>query len=151
MKVKRALAKDMKADKALMHSLSMKKAHHRKHMRESEAEKLGHERSGMERALHKMGDHTRHKRPETKAERLEHERKGMLGHMTHKKHVARAHKIAKSLMHEHMKNTPKDKMKFVMKEFKEDKLHSGSKKGPLVKNPKQAVAIAYSEARKKRK
>lgn len=44
----------------------------------------------------------------------------------------------------------KKKMKKVMKEFKEDKLHSGSKKGPLVKNPKQAVAIAYSEARKVR-
>lgn len=35
-----------------------------------------------------------------------------------------------------------------MEEFKEDKLHSGSKKGPLVKNKKQAVAIAISEARK---
>ena len=34
----------------------------------------------------------------------------------------------------------------VMKEFKTGKLHTGSKKGPVVKNPKQAVAIAYSEA-----
>jgi hypothetical protein len=34
----------------------------------------------------------------------------------------------------------------VMKEFKAGKLHSGSKKGPLVKNKKQAVAIALSEA-----
>jgi len=33
----------------------------------------------------------------------------------------------------------------VMKEFKEGKLHSG-KKGPVVKNPKQAIAIALSEA-----
>jgi len=38
------------------------------------------------------------------------------------------------------------KMGKVMKEFKAGKLHTGSKKGPLVKNPKQAVAIAYSEA-----
>lgn len=38
------------------------------------------------------------------------------------------------------------KVKKVLKEFKEDKLHSGSKKGPLVKNKKQAVAIALSEA-----
>ena len=38
------------------------------------------------------------------------------------------------------------KMSKVMKEFKAGKLHTGSKKGPLVKNPKQAVAIAYSEA-----
>lgn len=36
----------------------------------------------------------------------------------------------------------------VMTEFKEGKLHSGSKKGPEVTNPKQAVAIAMSEARK---
>ena len=36
----------------------------------------------------------------------------------------------------------------VMKEFTEGKLHSGSKKGPEVTNPKQAVAIAMSEARK---
>jgi hypothetical protein len=34
----------------------------------------------------------------------------------------------------------------VMKEFKAGTLHTGSKKGPVVKNPKQAVAIAYSEA-----
>jgi hypothetical protein len=35
----------------------------------------------------------------------------------------------------------------VMREFKSGKLHSG-KKGPVVKNPKQAVAIALSEAGK---
>ena len=35
-----------------------------------------------------------------------------------------------------------------MEEFKEHKLHSGSKKGPEVTNPKQAIAIALSEARK---
>jgi hypothetical protein len=36
----------------------------------------------------------------------------------------------------------------VMGEFKRGELHSGSKKGPIVKNPKQATAIALSEARK---
>ena len=36
----------------------------------------------------------------------------------------------------------------VMHEFKEGELHSGSKKGPKVKNRKQAIAIALSEARK---
>jgi len=36
-----------------------------------------------------------------------------------------------------------------MREFKEGKLHSGSKKGPVVKGKKQALAIALSEARKK--
>jgi hypothetical protein len=35
----------------------------------------------------------------------------------------------------------------VMKEFKAGKLHTGSKKGAVVKNPKQAIAIALSEAR----
>lgn len=35
-----------------------------------------------------------------------------------------------------------------MHEFKEHELRSRSKKGPLVKSRKQAVAIALSEARK---
>lgn len=38
------------------------------------------------------------------------------------------------------------KVKKVMKEFGKNKLHSGSKSGPLVTNPKQAQAIAMSEA-----
>ena len=38
----------------------------------------------------------------------------------------------------------------VMSEFKAGTLHSG-KKGPVVRNPKQAVAIALSEARKVKK
>ena len=40
------------------------------------------------------------------------------------------------------------KVKKVMEEFKEGDLHSGSKKGPLVRNRKQAIAIGLSEARK---
>jgi hypothetical protein len=36
----------------------------------------------------------------------------------------------------------------VMGEYGKGELHSGSSKGPLVKNPKQAMAIALSEARK---
>ena len=39
----------------------------------------------------------------------------------------------------------------VMHEFKSGDLHSGSKKGSMVKNRKQAVAIALSEARKVKK
>lgn len=47
-----------------------------------------------------------------------------------------------------MKETPKQKAKIkkVMHEAKEGKLHSGSKKGPVVTNPKQKIAIAMSEA-----
>lgn len=39
------------------------------------------------------------------------------------------------------------KVKKVMREFKKGELRSGSKKGPVVKSPKQAIAIALSEAR----
>jgi len=46
------------------------------------------------------------------------------------------------------KKKGKGKVEKVMKEFKSGELHSGSKKGPTVKNKKQAVAIALSEARK---
>jgi len=42
----------------------------------------------------------------------------------------------------------KGKVKKVMEKYKEGALHSGSKKGPVVTNPKQAVAIGLSEARK---
>jgi hypothetical protein len=38
----------------------------------------------------------------------------------------------------------------VMKEFKLGKLHSGSKKGPIVKKRMQAIAIALSESRRKK-
>ncbi len=41
------------------------------------------------------------------------------------------------------------KIKKVLHEFKEHMLHSGSKKGPVVTNPKQAKAIALSEAKNK--
>jgi hypothetical protein len=43
------------------------------------------------------------------------------------------------------------KVKKVMHEYKSGKIHSGSKKGPKVTNPKQAVAIALSEARRSKK
>ena len=42
----------------------------------------------------------------------------------------------------------KKKIQKVMREFKQHKLHSGSKKGPMVKSRKQAIAIALSEQRK---
>ncbi len=50
--------------------------------------------------------------------------------------------------------TPKQQAKVgkVMKEFKAGTLHQGAgKKAPVVKNPKQAIAIALSEARRAKK
>jgi Family of unknown function (DUF6496) len=45
---------------------------------------------------------------------------------------------------------PKD-IASVMREYKHGELHSGSKKGPVVKNRKQAIAIAMSEQKDKHK
>jgi len=45
----------------------------------------------------------------------------------------------------------KRKIKKVMSEYKAGNLHSGSKTGPLVSEPKQAIAIGLSEARKVKK
>jgi hypothetical protein len=50
-----------------------------------------------------------------------------------------------------MKKASGGKVEKIMKEYKEGKLHSGNKKGPVVKSKKQAVAIALSEQRKKDK
>jgi hypothetical protein len=55
--------------------------------------------------------------------------------------------VAKYAKGGHVKKA-EQKIGRVMTEFTEGKLHSGSKEGPEVKNPKQAVAIAMSEARK---
>ena len=44
------------------------------------------------------------------------------------------------------KKAKKARVKVEMEKFKKGKLHSGSKKGPLVSNPKQAIAISLSEA-----
>ena len=45
----------------------------------------------------------------------------------------------------------KGKVEKVMKEYKESKLHSGSKKGPVVKNKSQDVAMSKAKMTKKSK
>jgi len=59
----------------------------------------------------------------------------------HKKEKKASHKVKPKT-----KSAKKAKVEKVMHEFGEHKLHSGSKKGPVVTNPKQAVAISLSEA-----
>lgn len=45
--------------------------------------------------------------------------------------------------------SPKGKFRTVMEEYKEGKLHSGSKTGPKVTKKKQAEAIGFSEERRR--
>lgn len=52
-------------------------------------------------------------------------------------------------MHKKYSKKAEEKISKVMKEGFEGKLHSGSKKGPVVTNPKQMKAIAISEAKEK--
>lgn len=66
-----------------------------------------------------------------------------------KKKLKKAGKKASRVLKKEIKKGKKEmKVSKVMHEYKEGELHSGSKKGPKVKNPKQAIAIALSEARK---
>jgi hypothetical protein len=67
------------------------------------------------------------------------------------KHCSKSCKMEHKHHHKdgHSKHHKREgKMEKVMHEFKEHKLHSGSKKGPKVKSRKQAIAIGMSEARK---
>lgn len=67
---------------------------------------------------------------------------------TYKKELKEDKNLIKDLK---SKTKKEQKIKDVMHEYKEGELHSGSKKGPKVKSRKQAIAIALSEARRKRK
>lgn len=65
-------------------------------------------------------------------------------------------KCDKKMKKEHSKKSVKskkgkEKIKVVMDEFKEGGLHSGSKNGPIVTNPKQGIAIAISESKRKKR
>lgn len=65
------------------------------------------------------------------------------------KYIAWLYEPIKSKRKRKMKE--KSKVGKVMKEYKEGKLHSGSKKGPVVNSRKQAIAIGMSEAGKSKK
>ena len=78
----------------------------------------------------------------------------------HKGKEGKRARLAETLegMHHEKKEHKKDpkpkakaKVKKVMHEFKEGSLRSGSKNGPEVTNPRQAVAIALSESKKANK
>jgi hypothetical protein len=63
------------------------------------------------------------------------------------KHAAKKHQS--KMKHKKKETKGEGKIHKVMKEYGEGKLHSGSKHGPKVKSRKQALAIGYSEARKR--
>jgi hypothetical protein len=87
---------------------------------------------------------------------LKHKKAAVKKHEMHesKKHDMHEKKkvVAKKKAAKH-KETPREKAKVtkVMREYKNDELHSGSKKGPKVINRKQAIAIALSEAKLSKK
>jgi len=89
-----------------------------------------------DKALIKKLKHKKHEAKESK----KHEKSA-----SKKKHHSKK-KVAKHTKAGHKKGHAK--FEKVMKEFKSGKLHSGSKKGPKVKSPKQAIAIAFSEDRR---
>ena len=49
------------------------------------------------------------------------------------------------------KTAAQSKVARAMREEKAGKLHSGSKKGPIVHSKKQAIAIGLNEARRRKK
>ena len=118
--------------------MKKKSMHHKHAMKHSKMADKHHKMAEhhLKKAHHHDGKAAHHhEKHESMHKGMMHEKDGMM----HKKHHSKVGKEAVG------------KFKKVMHEFKEHSLHSGSKKGPKVTNPKQAVAIAYSEDRKMRK
>ena len=66
-----------------------------------------------------------------------------------KKAMRHADKLGAGAKKRKKLKNPEDKIHVVMKEFDRGTLYSGS--GQKVENPKQALAIGYSEARKRKR
>lgn len=60
-------------------------------------------------------------------------------------------KLLKELKHNKRVKNEEEVIADDMERYAKGKLHSGSKKGPIVKNPRQAIAISLSVAKKKKK
>jgi len=65
----------------------------------------------------------------------------------HKEHPEFSKKVAKKIAADHASEGKGGGMEKTMKEFKEGKLHSGSKKGPEVTSRKQAIAIGMNSGK----
>jgi hypothetical protein len=50
-----------------------------------------------------------------------------------------------------LRGSPSEKRRQVFHEFKTGNLHSGSKKGPIVKSKRQAIAIALKQSGESRR
>lgn len=124
-------------DRKLMKSLKHKEKMHPKIHKHLEG--IEHHLDGIKKHHAKHHESKKHEKHESKAHEKhesKHEEK-----MEHKKHHSKHHDASKY-------ENKKGKVHKVMKEFKEGKLHSGSKKGPEVKKKSQAIAIALNTARK---
>lgn len=65
-----------------------------------------------------------------------------------KKKVAKKKSASKKKSHEKKEKPGHEKFERVLREFKQGKLHSSSKKGPKVMKKSQALAIGFAESRK---
>lgn len=78
-----------------------------------------------------------------------------LKHKKHEKHESKKHEKKehkkKHAKHKVKKQKAENKIAKVMEEFGKGELHSGSKHGPVVTNPKQALAIGYNTSKKAKK
>jgi len=122
--------------------LHVKKGHKKAAINKKLSKHIKHDKKILKRHEHADKKLMKSIRDADHAERKKHKvsAKGMCP-SEHVKHFAKKHHSKKS-------SKGKGKIKKVLKEFKEGKLHSGSKKGPIVKSRAQGIAIALSEARK---